>query len=476
MAEDEKPKGWDISRSHVPNLEDFLQGLYINQFVSVEPTSAQFSALSARVALLVAVSATSNKVSLAIAVETSNRISADNVLSNQISVLSNQVSVLSQAVSVLSNQISVLSQGQSVLSNAISGLSQQVSVHSQQISVLSNQVSVLSQTVSVLSNTLSVLKAVSPGGRLTLTTLTPVLAAAVTAATTIFYTPYFNDVLPIYDGTTLQASSTAQLTMSLDNSVPVSSTNSDGFAVNDAGTRRIGTGPAWTSNTARGAGAGTTELSRKDGIWTNANIISSVRYGSLAVSAVAVNTATYLGTFRTTATPGQTEQSFARAPSLGGTEDKLYLWNLYNRVVITTIVMDATDSWTYTGNSVWRSSDNSATMRVSFVRGLNEDGVEAVFNGACDGTAPALPADGASGIGLDATNAYTGLVGYLGLASLPSGNLTPIIAFYQGYPGLGYHFLQAIEFTSSAAQATTFFGDGGVPSFVQTGLLVLVMG
>lgn len=85
MAEDEKPKGWDISRSHVPNLEDFLQGLYVNQFVSVEPTSAQFSVLSARVEFISAHagggSATSQKVSVAIAVETSNRISAISGLS-----------------------------------------------------------------------------------------------------------------------------------------------------------------------------------------------------------------------------------------------------------------------------------------------------------------------------------------------------------------------------------------------------------
>ena len=107
MAEDEKPKGWEISRSHVPNLEDFLQGLYIAQFISVEPTSAQFSALSARVAansaVVPPVSVTSNKVSVAIAVETSNRISADNVLSNAISVVSSRVSTISQAISVFSH-------------------------------------------------------------------------------------------------------------------------------------------------------------------------------------------------------------------------------------------------------------------------------------------------------------------------------------------------------------------------------------
>ena len=104
-------KGWDISRSHVPNLEDFLQGLYISQFVSAEPTSAQFSALSARVA------ANSAKVAVTSATVTSNLLS---VLSQAVSVLSQQISVVSQQVSVLSNRVSVVSSLVSSISQAIS--------------------------------------------------------------------------------------------------------------------------------------------------------------------------------------------------------------------------------------------------------------------------------------------------------------------------------------------------------------------
>lgn len=64
--------------SHVPNLESFLQELYIRSTgLSVEPTSAQFSVLSARVA-------------------------ANSAILNQaISVLSQQVSVISQKVSAV---------------------------------------------------------------------------------------------------------------------------------------------------------------------------------------------------------------------------------------------------------------------------------------------------------------------------------------------------------------------------------------
>ena len=94
-------------------------------------------------------SATSNKVSILIAGEVSSRLSADNALSNAISVLSNQVSALSQAHSALSQDVSA----------------RLVSVNNS-ISVISQAVSVLSQTVSVLSNALSVLSAFDVGVRL----------------------------------------------------------------------------------------------------------------------------------------------------------------------------------------------------------------------------------------------------------------------------------------------------------------------
>ena len=94
-----------------------------------------------------------------LAAETSNRVSADNALSNQISVVSNAVSVVSQAVSLLSNTNSVEHAALSVRidtqSQAVSVLSQQVSVLSQAHSVLSQAHSALSQAVSVISTTLS---------------------------------------------------------------------------------------------------------------------------------------------------------------------------------------------------------------------------------------------------------------------------------------------------------------------------------
>ena len=141
-------------------------------------------------------------VSNALSNEISNRISADNALSQAISVLSQQLSVLSQAHSALSQTVSILSNAASnalsvanaasnaasivstaasnalsvanaasnaasVVSNALSNeTSNRLSadnVLSQAISVISQQVSVLSQTVSVMSQRFSTLRGGTTG-------------------------------------------------------------------------------------------------------------------------------------------------------------------------------------------------------------------------------------------------------------------------------------------------------------------------
>lgn len=632
----DQPQRWDPSRSHVPDLESFLQDLYINQFTSVEPTSAQFSALSQRVSVLEnrvsvnsaagggsgsvtsqelsvaaaalsvridtvsnAVSIVSNALSalsqatsvadaaLSVRIDTQSQgisalsnqvsvlsnlhsalsqavsvlsvqvvsalsianaasaaaaaVSADltstrNILSNQISVLSQQVSALSQSVSsqvaalsvridtqsqsisVLSQQvsalsqdvsarfvsvnqsISVLSQSVSVLSQAVSAmsntmsaisarmdtlsnagsvLSQAVSVLSQTVSAmsntvsaisarmdtLSNAVSVLSQAVSALSQAVSVLSAAggggisivpTPGGRLTLTSATPVMTVAVAAAVKIFYTPYVSNALPIFNGTNWLLSTLVELEMSLDTSVHVSATNYDVFAVNDAGTRRIGSGPAWATTSTRAL-----SLVRLNGLLVNASVISALRYGSLAVSAVASVQATYLGTFRTTSVSGQTEYSFgtvSAAPSA-----QLFLWNMYNRVAVAAMVRESADSWTW-NQANWRQArgGDASGLQIGMVRGLDEDAVRAAYITNIAGSA-----DAAIAIGVDSTTAFSGVTGInVTAAGLQAGSS------WSGLPGIGYHFLAAIEYSGTGT--ATFYGDIGL-IYNQGGLTALLV-
>lgn len=628
-----QPPRWDPSRSHVPDLESFLQQLYVDQFVSVEPTSAQFSALSARVAVLSTLVGTGGAGSVTSAehlslvqqvsglsvinanlfvsgnistvsgmvtgkwpagaayafwghrildhtlatqyallqqdtgdtylnaagggglrlrigntggwmltsarhfeaetddtldigavtsgrprdvyiarnLQVSGTISAPiiDTLSNAISVLSNQISALSQshsalsnAVSVISNQVSALSQAVSVmsqflsvrdaalsvridtqsqsisvLSNQISALSQvhsalsnAVSVLSNQVSVLSNQVSVLSQAVSVLSQAVSVLSAATgvkhpntPGGRLTFQTGVPVMVSATASALSILYTPYLHNRVPIWIAGTTSAWSVFlinETSMSLDTSVHTTSSIYDIFAVNDGGTFRIGSGPAWTNDTTRAL-----SLQQKEGIYTNMSIISALRYGSLAVSAVSANTATYLGTFRTIAA-GVSRFTFGTlGATAAGETGNLLLWNMYNRVFVETLTRDGTDSWGYnTGAYRPFNAISSATsaMRTHVVIGLQEDYIEAfVLQVIAGGGANGSPS---VAIGVDSDTVASGALVY------GPGGTALTIPFYNTYATqlMGFHYFQALEYANPGGGNYTAYGDGAT-AFIQNG-------
>jgi hypothetical protein len=302
----------------------------------------------------------------------------------------------------------------------------------------------------------------TPQGRLTLTSGTPVLTAGVIAAANIFYTPYAGRSVPIYDGTRWRNWEFAELILGL-NSNPAhigyhqAGKNFDLFAINDAGTVRLAAGPAWSTDTARGTGAGTTELARLNGILTNA-VSMTARFGSAAGNTVTVgvNRATYLGTFRASAN-GQSEQSFG-AVAANGTAANLFLWNNYNRRPAAARIGDTTDNWTY-ATPTWRPANNSAAMRINFVVGIPEDLVEASFGSFINASGVA----GSIGVGLDTTTAFTGRPAQI------NSNTGFAVAEYKGVPGLGLHFLSANEHSTGAT--TTFYGDSGSPTTLQNALL-----
>jgi hypothetical protein len=105
-------------------------------------------------------------------------------------------------------------------------------------------------------------------------------------------------------------------------------------------------------------------------------------------------------------------------------------------------------------------------MRCSFVCGLNEDAIFAQYNIPM---MPATSSSGAIGIGLDTTSNYSGNTAFTNLANL----YTNGTATYNGVPGLGFHFVQAVEFATGSG--ITFAGDLGV-TYVQSGLIALMMG
>ena len=297
-------------------------------------------------------------------------------------------------------------------------------------------------TTSLLAN----FPILTPGGRLTLTTVTPVMTATVSAATTVYYTPYLNSVVAIYDGTNWNYQSfseVSQLTTDATKSPAAVAASSvyDVFVWNDAGTIRATRGPAWTNTTTRSAG---TALVRVNGVWLNNATITN---------GPAAQRGTYVGSIASNA--GSTIDWIFGAIGANGTASVLNVWNYYNRVEVATGVGDSTDSWVYS-TATWRAANASNTMRVTFLNGLNEDAPSVAFNGLLSST----NSSGFLGVALDATNTFTGTSG----APAFSINVSSGLATAKLLAGLGQHFFQAVEFGNTGV---TFYGDAGSPTVVQ---------
>ena len=283
-----------------------------------------------------------------------------------------------------------------------------------------------------------------PQGRLTLTSGTPVLTSTVSGATTIYYALHAGRYVPIYNGTSWTMTDIggelSQATSDATKSPAACTTNSnyDLFVWDDSGTYRCTRGPAWSSDTSRGTGAGTTELERVAGIYVNKVAITN---------GPAAQRGTYVGTVRTN---GSSTVDFSLGSTAsGGGEAKINVWNAYNRVAVRVSVADSTANWSY-ASTTWRSSNNSATNRISFVHGLTAEPVSALFSQVITSTSGAPK----TGINLDSTSATPGpFQGYVNSGAV---NIQAV-AIYGGYPGLGSHYLQAME---AGNTTVSFYGNG----------------
>ncbi len=298
-----------------------------------------------------------------------------------------------------------------------------------------------------------------PQGRLTLVAAMPVITSDQTGKTTIYYTPYVGVLASIYDGTNLLATPFSELTnitsnSSVGNAGPAAVTtnsNYDLFVWNNSGTVTLTRGPAWTSDTARGTGAGTTELQRVKGLLTNAVAITN---------GPAANLGTYVGTVRTDASAATVSWQ-AGAVANGGTPANLHVWNAYNRLSVRGLVGESTASWTYT-TAAWRPAGGSTRLRASLVVGLQEDFFWGSYSASVSNNSGSVNIGAA--IAYDVTNAPTGR--YLGSAGATTSQMT--VGGDHSVQALGFHFMQAIEI-SGVGGTTTWIGTGAA-GVTQTGL------
>ncbi len=262
-------------------------------------------------------------------------------------------------------------------------------------------------------------------GRLTLTTGVPVTTVDVTAATTIYYTPYNGLDNDIYSGAVWTRFQLSQLSIA----VPATTdTAYDVFLDYNAGTPALAL-EAWSSLTARA-----TALVYQDGV--------------LVLSGT--TTKKYLGSFRTTGVSGQTADSVANR----------FVWNYYNRQVRPMTRFETTDSWTYTTATV-RQANGSTANQLNFFIGVSEDAVNAIMYVGIDNPGQIAAC---VGIGLDSTTAFSSNSSFSRIDTKSYG-LTVLSASYMGLPGIGSHYLSWLE-VSQASGTTTWIGDGAAITVV----------
>ena len=164
----------------------------------------------------------------------------------------------------------------------------------------------------------------------------------------------------------------------------------------------------------------------------------------------------YMGSFRTTTTPGR----------VSDTRSQRVVWSMNNRKQRYFYIFETTNSWSY-GTAAWRESNGgSSSAAIGFTRG------EVLVGLAGDITwmhpqASMSSYPTASGVGLD--GATTTNVALVYGAVLYSGAIT---ADYFGYLGMGLRSIHWLEYGNGATNNP--HGDNNTPTSIQSGMVGLV--
>lgn len=257
-------------------------------------------------------------------------------------------------------------------------------------------------------------------GRLTLTSGTPITTADVTAATTVYFTPYKGGRIALYSTTSSSWVFRVFTEISISLALYTADKNYDIWAYDNAGTVTLES-LVWTDDTTRA-----TALTTQNGIY--------VKTGDA--------TRRYLGTIRITGTIGQTEDSAS----------KRYVWNYYNRCQRPLrFYSSASHNYSSATPRYW---NNTSASRVELVIGVSEDAVlvmitARILSGGSNSLAYVYvtidsPDTGIINEGVDVANSTLVTV-QIGGATAPL--LTQTTA--------GYHYFAAIE-QSHVTGTTTF--------------------
>ena len=265
------------------------------------------------------------------------------------------------------------------------------------------------------------MRGTQPGGRLTLTSGTPVTTSDVTGATTVYYTPYVHNTIVLWDGARWRPVTFSEVSHAL--GTMTADTNYDVFGYLSSGALALEK-LAWTNNTTRA-----TAVTIQDGRYCKSGD----------------KTRLYIGTIRSTSTTA-TEDADRRR----------FVWNMYNAVKRRLIVKDATTSWTY-GSTTYRQARALATNQVEIVNGIPGRIAELGVGAVCSGGAVA----GQLGIGVNGITNSPDAIG--SQSAVYTGGAQPTFAQantrLDHVPAAGYTYYAWLELASTAA-TVTWYGSG----------------
>jgi hypothetical protein len=291
----------------------------------------------------------------------------------------------------------------------------------------------------------------TPQGRLTLQSMTPVMTTDVMNAPAVYYTPYVGNSIPISNGTSMVSNTFSQLTMTLNSTNQTSGTIYDLFVFLNSGTVTIGAGPAWYSDTQRCVC--TAMIQQTGGIWVNYSIITLTN-GSTTYSSIPAGEATYVGSVYIP-TAGETTVQFKPNAESGGTANLIGLFNAYNRVPLHSLDRDSNGSWTNSNTSSWSVADTTSNQ-ITWLDGLQQVQVKASYIdlGATNTNATAIYV----GLLLDHTSGTPDLwsVQTFGTASNWNTTLNVEETFP---PQIGLHYVQAMDWVGGSSLTATFYGN-----------------
>lgn len=296
-------------------------------------------------------------------------------------------------------------------------------------------------------------------GRLTLATATPITTTGQSSKSVVYYTPYNGNKIALYNGTIWKLYQFTEKSVTL--SGLTSARNYDVFGYVNSGALKIDIGPTWNagavsgSDTARGTGAGSTELTTQDGAWVNANAITT----GIAGDSVAAKAGRYLGSFRTTGTT-TTEDSLT----------KRFLFNAQNIVQRPLRRIEGTTSWLKgaLATGTWRQANGSTSNQIEVLAGLLGPSMMAMRVSALCANATSGQSENV-GIGEDSITAVSSEATSCFHYHPAANSYTNGFAFLSKAVPLGYHYYAWLEQYSGGTP--TWFGTSSPSDMGITGEL-----